>query len=421
MKIDIIGAGFTGLVAGLRLLQKGHSVYIFEKEMSAGGLASGFKKKSWDWALEKSYHHWFTNDDKILALAKELNYKVVVKKPHTDILINDKILPLDNGISLILFSGLPLLSRIRVGLSLVYFKILNNYKRLENKLALKWIEQWMGKKATKLIWEPLFYGKFGSYKNTISLSWFWARIKKRTASLAYPQKGFKNFTDEIVREIEKLGGEINFKSEVKSINSSKNSCSLQTPKNIFKFDKIICTSPSPVFTGIAPNLPQKYVEKIGIIQHLDALNLILVLKKSFLKNTYWLNIARKEFPFLVLVEHTNFINPTHYNNQHIVYIGNYLPKDHPYLKMTGNQLLKLFNDYLLKLNPNFQENLISVHKFVSSFAQPIVALKHSRHIPKFQTPLKNIYLANLDMVYPWDRGTNYAADLGEKIAKLLTK
>jgi hypothetical protein len=33
-----------------------------------------------------------------------------------------------------------------------------------------------------------------------------------------------------------------------------------------------------------------------------------------------------------------------------------------------------------------------------------------------KTPLENVYLANIEQVYPWDRGTNYAVELGEKIA-----
>jgi len=63
MKIAIIGAGFTGLAAGLKLQEKGHQVTIFEKDLFPGGLALGFKNPKWQWTLEKHYHHWFTNDN----------------------------------------------------------------------------------------------------------------------------------------------------------------------------------------------------------------------------------------------------------------------------------------------------------------------------------------------------------------------
>jgi protoporphyrinogen oxidase len=71
MKIGIIGAGFTGLSAGLRLIEEGHDVTIIEQEAQPGGLAIGFKENKWEWSLEKHYHHWFTNDKTILSLAKK--------------------------------------------------------------------------------------------------------------------------------------------------------------------------------------------------------------------------------------------------------------------------------------------------------------------------------------------------------------
>ncbi len=39
--------------------------------------------------------------------------------------------------------------------------------------------------------------------------------------------------------------------------------------------------------------------------------------------------------------------------------------------------------------------------------------------PDFETPLKGFYIANLDMTYPYDRGTNYAVALGKKVVELL--
>jgi len=32
-----------------------------------------------------------------------------------------------------------------------------------------------------------------------------------------------------------------------------------------------------------------------------------------------------------------------------------------------------------------------------------------------------LYLANMQQVYPWDRGTNYAVEIGEKVVKLVDK
>ena len=419
MKVAVLGAGYTGLTAALRLLQAGHEVILFEKSNNLGGLAQGFKDPAWEWSLEKHYHHWFTNDNSILNLAKELDQKVLIVRPQTSVWVNNQGLPFDSPLSVLTFPYLSLISRLRTGVAVLYLKLIGNYKKLEKQKALPWIKKFMGEEVSNLIWEPLFSGKFSSFKDEVILSWFWARIKKRTPSLAYPEGGFASFTQKLADKVEDLGGKIFLNSEILSLDSSKNHCVLKTKGKTYTFDRVISTLPSPVFAKVATGLPQDYVKKIAASSHLHALNLILVLKKPFLQDIYWLNITDSSFPFLVLAEHTNFVSLEHYGNQHILYIGNYLPEGHPYLKMTPQDLLKTFDPYLKRINPSYHRSLITTHLFVDHYAQPVMAPGYVELIASLQSPLKNVLIANMAMVYPWDRGTNYAVEMGEKVAKMV--
>jgi len=36
-----------------------------------------------------------------------------------------------------------------------------------------------------------------------------------------------------------------------------------------------------------------------------------------------------------------------------------------------------------------------------------------------QTPLKGLYLASMSQVWPWDRGTNYAVEIGQQAAQTM--
>ena len=83
MKIGIIGAGYTGLTAGLRLAKEGHDVVILEADGKVGGLAGGFKEKGWEWPLDNHYHHLFTGDKPIKKLAKEIGNKIFFLRPKT--------------------------------------------------------------------------------------------------------------------------------------------------------------------------------------------------------------------------------------------------------------------------------------------------------------------------------------------------
>lgn len=422
MTIGIIGAGFTGLAAGHRLAKKGHKVIIFEKEKNPGGLALGFKEKKWDWTLENHYHHWFTNDDSILNLAKEINQNVLVIRPKTSTLINEKIYQLDSPLTLLTFPLLTFLERMRMGFALALFRYNPFWKIFEKQNAVDLLEKLMGKRAFNLIWRPLFKNKFGKYYKEISASWFWARVKKRTTKLAYPENGFLFFLQKLTKELEKMKATVLFETETIRIKGGKKiEVTIKNNKEKQErllFDKVLVTVPSFLFLKMAPQLPKEYQKKILEKKSLGAINVVLRLKEKFLKdNTYWLNICDEKSPIMAIVEHTNFIDKTNYDNEHLLYVGNYMEKDNKLFKMTDQELLELYDSYLKKLNKDYKKSLIKVHIFRTPFAQPVIPNDFS--VLPFETPIQNVFLANIEQVYPWDRGTNYAVEMGEKVAELI--
>lgn len=417
MKIAIIGAGFTGLAAGLKLLKTGHQVTIFEKDSLPGGLALGFKIPKWQWTLEKHYHHWFTNDHHILSLAQRIGYPVITRRPKTSVYVGEKAYKLDSPIDVLKFPKLNLTERLRMGLAIALLKYNPFWRLLEGYKASMFLPKMMGKKAYKILWEPLLAKKFGAFVHDISLAWFWARIVKRTPSLAYPKGGFLKFADKIVSLIRKGGGKVLFNSQIEEITSQKNG---KVKIDNLIFDKAIVTLPSFLFVQLTPQLPNTYKQKLLRLKGLGAINLILRLKKPFFQdNAYWLNVCDARYPLTAIVEHTNFINKKYYNNEHLVYLGNYLPENHPFMRMDKDELLKNYDPILKKINKTYKSNLIDIHLFSVPFAQPVIPINYSKIVPPIKTPLKNIYLANIQQVYPWDRGTNYAVELGEKVVDVI--
>ncbi len=445
MKIGIIGAGFTGLSAAYYLQKAGHEVTVFEKDEIPGGLALGFKparhdkqsvaggEKNWDWTLEKHYHHWFTNDKSVLDLAKEINFKVIIKRPKTSVYVDGDIYQLDSPVALLKFPKIPVIDRVRMGMILAFLRYNPFWMILEKLNTKNFLIKTMGKKGYESIWEPQLTNKFGNEAETISLAWFWARIKKRTPSLAYPEGGFLNFANHLVMEIEKKGGKIYFNTEASELSSHdgkpelkiinhKSSLRSSGQAIINQFDSVVVTLPSFLFFKMAPELPEDYVKKYSSLKGLGAINLVLRMKKTFLKDgTYWLSICDKKSPIMAVVDHSNFMDIKNYNNEHLVYLGNYLPADHPYFSMDKKNILKKYDPFLRKLNPDYRKSLIDFEAFKAPFAQPIIPVNYSKMIPPIETPLANVYLANIQQVYPWDRGTNYAVELGKKVAEQISK
>ena len=424
MKIAVIGAGFTGLSSAYELISKNHEVVVFEKDANPGGLAIGYKEKNWDWSLEKHYHHWFTNDKSILDLAKKINFEVIITRPKTSVFVKNKIYQLDSPLSVLKFPLLSLFERLRMSAVIGFLKYDPFWKALEKYRASAVLPNTMGKKAYEMIWQPLFINKFGSFSNNVSLAWFWARIKKRTSSLAYPKKGFLNFADAIVDEIRKKGAKVNFQTEIIELKTENEKIKIKFKNLNGKiideiFDKTIITVPSFLFLKIAPSLPQNYKDSLGKLKGFGATNLVLRLNKPFFKdNTYWLSVCDKNAPIMAIVEHTNFMNKKNYNNEHIVYLGNYKSDNDVYFSMTKDEMLKKFDPYLKKINSTYEKNIIGLELFKAPFAQPIIPINYSKILPPFKTPFKNLFLANIEQVYPWDRGTNYAVELGQKVAEI---
>lgn len=430
MKIGIIGAGFTGLSAAYYLSRAGHSVSVFEKDDKPGGLAIGYQEKGWNWTLESHYHHWFTNDKSILDLASQINHKVHAPRPKTSSFVKDGVYQLDSPTSVLKFPLLSIVDRIRMGAALATLRYNPIWKPLEKYKAEPYLKKSMGEKAYQMLWEPLLVNKLGKYAQDVSLAWFWARVYKRTSSLAYPEGGFLSFAYHLQKNIEKQGGTFYYNTEILEL-TSLNKPQVKFKKNgnvksstpakseIKDYDVIIVTLPSMMFARLTPSLPKAYVDNAKKRISIGAATMVLRLKKQFLQDgTYWLSMCDLNSPILAVVEHTNYMDPAHYNNEHIVYVGNYMETTDPRFSMNDKELLALYDPWLSKINPDYKKSLIDFKVFHAPFAQPIVFPNYSKNIPSFETPLQNVYLANIEQVYPWDRGTNYAVELGEKIANL---
>lgn len=424
MKIGVIGAGFTGLSAAFYLQKEGHTITIFEREKNPGGLAIGYREKGWNWTLEEHYHHWFTNDKSVLDLAKEISHTVIIKRPKTSSFVEDDIYQLDSPISLLKFPKLSPLERFRTGVAIGLLRYDPFWKILENFTAEPYLRKIMGKVAYQKIWEPLLINKLGKYSKIVSLAWFWARVYKRTTNLAYPKGGFLEFAKHLEREIKNKNGLFYYGTEITNI-SSKNTptinFSVDGKTKTHSFDAVIVTVPMFVFSKLAPSLPQSYVNKYSNLKGIGAVNIVLCLKNKFFKDgTYWLNMCDRKSPILAIVEHTNFMNKKDYGNGHILYIGNYMEVSDPRFSMTAKQLLDLYDPWLTKINPNYKLQIINYKLFRAPFAQPIIPIHYSKKIPPFKTPLNKVFLANIQQVYPWDRGTNYAVELGKKVSEYIT-
>jgi protoporphyrinogen oxidase len=425
MKIAIIGAGFGGMAAAWDLRKAGHEVTIFESADFVGGLASGFKEPHWNWSVEKFYHHWFQSDASMLGLIRELGWEDRVRfpRPLTVMYHAGKFYPFDSILKALLFPGLGFgLNKIRFGFVGLYLRLTNNWHALEKVTADSWMMKWAGREVYEKMWKPLLIGKFGPYYRDVNMAWMWARIKARTTRLGTFEGGFQAFADEFAARLRDMGVEIRLGSAVKSIQANH-------PKGLVidagrgeVFDKVLVTTSPALMAKMSPALGDSYLKGLLELKSMGAVVMVLSLKhKLSEQGYYWFNLPKEEgFPFLALVEHTNFVPPENFGGDHILYAGDYLEQGHEYFSLDQDQLLERFLPAFQRINPDFQREWVKkVWLFKTNYAQPVPLLNHSKNIPDIRTPLDGLYFASMSQVYPWDRGTNFAVEIGRRAAKMI--
>lgn len=423
----IVGGGFTGLAAAADLARFGRRVIVLEQDKAVGGLAGGFDIGGFE--LEKFYHHWFTSDTHVADLAEQIGARdhIVTRPTRTGMYYAGNFFRLSTPFDLLKFDAIPFHARIRTGVAALAVRRIKNWRALESMTAKEWLIAWFGKDAYRVIWEPLLIGKFGKAADEISAVWFWNKLALRGASrgkggaeeLAYYKGGFASLARGVADYIARQGGDVKLGVKVTSVRSQPDgSAHVETTQGAFTARSALITTPLPHAADmLEAGAGAAYAANLRRIKYLGNICLILELDRS-LSGLYWTNVNDPTFPFVGIIEHTNFEPTESYGGRHIVYLSKYLPVEEPLYNMDSAQALAFAEPHIKRMFPAFDTTWVKHHyAWREPYAQPIVVRRYSELIPDFDTPLANVHLATMAQVYPEDRGTNYAVREGKLAAQ----
>jgi protoporphyrinogen oxidase len=429
-RVLVIGAGFTGLAAAFDLARAGVPVTVLDADAHVGGLAGAFDTDG-D-RLDRFYHHWFTSDHEIMRLVDELGLSadITLRATATGVWYNDSLFRLSSPLDLLRFSALPFVDRIRLGLMIPRARMVRDWRALEGVTAADWLRKLGGDRVWRVMWEPLLKGKFGPYADTVSAVWFWNKLKLRGGSrgktgeerLAYFKGSFARLAEETAKAILAAGGEVRTNAPVTRLERRGADWVAQGPWGQVTGSAVIATPAPALVADMLEPAGQATPDDLAMLRRIPYLaNLCLVLELDrALGSTYWTNVNDPGFPYVGVIEHTNFENAASYGGRHIVYLSKYLPETDALYRMTDDQVLQFSVPHLQRMFPAFRRDWVQrFHVWRAPWAQPVVERHYSTLIPPLQGLLPGLYLASMAQIYPEDRGTNHAVREGRRIAALV--
>jgi protoporphyrinogen oxidase len=445
LRVAVIGAGVTGLVAAREIARAGHEVEVFERWPGLGGQAATLDVGQGH-RLERYYHHWFTSDLPVLSLCRELGVEVEWHDSTMAVFVDGRSRPFTTPLDLLRFTPLSLRDRLRMGFAVLRLqrsaKPISEY---EGETAREWIIREMGRAPWETVWGPLLRGKFGSRAGDISMAWMWGKLTTRRRlegkaargeRLGYPAASFEPLFEGLVSDVQRHGGTVHTDTPVRRISRSSGAwtVSLGVPGSFRRgldpaafeelstatFDAVLATVPNDVFLALVGHeISADYRALLDGTEYHTALCLLLEIDRQ-VSPFYWTNIADTTLPFVGLVEHTNLISPSRYDGRRFLYVANYVEPGSSLLSLSGEELLAHYLPGLRKVNRAFDRSWVKqLWRFDEPAGQPIVTVGYESRIPDHDTGAPRLVLANTTQIYPEDRGTNYAVREGQQAAAAL--
>lgn len=449
MRVAVLGAGVTGLVAARRLALAGHRCDVYERWPGLGGQVATLDLGAGD-PIERYYHHLFTSDREIAELYRELGMErdLEWKPSSVAMFAGGELHPFTTPLDLLRFRPLSVRSRLRMGLAVLWLQRRHpDVGPFERLTAREWIARAMGEEAWERVWGPLLRGKFGDRAEDISMAWLWSKLtlrrglkgsEARQELLGYPRGGWQPLLERLRDEIESRNGRVLIDRPAARLGRVDGALAVtpaasdsfrrghdprrfESGADPQRYDAVLATVPSDVFAALLDDdlraeLGGEYLERLAATEYHTALCALLEIERP-LTSSYWINIADSEIPFVGLIEHTNLIGSERYGGSHLLYVANYVAPGHELLRLGPDELLERYLPGLRRVNAEFAPDWVRrLWVFREPAAQPIVTLGYQERIPPMRTPAHGLMLANTTQIYPEDRGTNYSVRLGERAA-----
>ena len=410
-RVAVIGAGAMGLAAAYHALKAGHRVVVYEADKVPGGMAAHFDFGGL--SLERYYHFVCKTDRPTFELMGDLGIGDKLRWVSTSmgVFTNGRVHPWGDPIALLKFPGLSPIGKLRYGLMMFLATRRKSAGALEHLSSKQWIEAWCGRQVYDAMWRPLFDLKFYEFADNISAAWLWTRIKRVGASrkslfqeeLGYIDGGSETLVRALVDAIERNGGSVRLGEPVREVLIENGAVrGVRLDGAVEAYDSVISTIPAPLVSKVIPGLPDAVKKAYKAVDNIGVVCLVFKLKTSVTPN-FWVNVLDPSMNIPGFVEFSRLRPMT----DTIVYVPYYMPTTSPHWRRSDEDLIKEAFGYLKRVNTSLTDaDRIDARAGRLRFAQPVCPPGFGAMIPKTQTPIAGLQVADTCFYYPEDRGVS---------------
>lgn len=424
MSTVILGSGLTGLVSAFLLSERNQKVVIVDSAPTAGGLLRCFSFLQ-DVPLENFYHYIFPHDLELHWLLSRMGLSDRVSYHHalTGNYSKGKVWSFGSAMDVMRFGVLCLKDRVRLGIS--SFQLIHD-PRLTSRhqeRALDWFRKSSGERATEALWEPLLESKFGRQKEEVSLAWMAGRVRQRGRSrkqgreeLGYLNGSHQILIDALVTALKDRGVSFLLGNRVKRLKKQPKGFDVILENGtVLSARRIIATVPSPVLSSLVKPLDSTYSDTLNKIEYVGAVCVVVRLRER-LGKIFWMNVTDSDQPFGGIIEHTNLVSPSNYHGRSVVYLSRYLDSDHPLWNQSDEELIakaihQLSVVYTREVEPLREASWV----YRAKHASPCFINGFDKKVPKFASPIPELFVANMPQVYPDERSANNCVRLASQV------
>jgi protoporphyrinogen oxidase len=424
MHIVILGSGAMGLAAAYQVTRDGHTVTVLEADSQPGGMAAHFDFGGL--SIERYYHFICKSDTPTFELLEELGIPHALHWRNTSmgLFTNGKLSPWGNPIALLTFRGMGLIDKLRYGFFAFVSSRRNSWPSLEHRTAKEWITTWCGESVYNLHWDPLFRHKFYEYKDNISASWIWTRIRRIGRSrkslmqeeLGYLEGGTETLVHALVAAIELGGGKIILGSPATRIVTADGRVTgVDTPSGFIAADAVISTVPTPFISKLVPGLSPAIKAQYDAIPNIGICCLIFKLRRALTPH-FWVNLSDSVIEIPGMIEFSN-LRPI---GDHIIYVPYYMPTTNPKFTWSDDKLVDEAFEAMRAVQPKLERSDILDSRVARlRYAQPVCPPGFKQMLPPIETEISGLQIADTCFYYPEDRGIAESIRLGRAMARSL--